>query len=112
MSGFSQEDEKNSFQQHCEHKALKNTKREIEMDSILVQDSINALSKRLPETAQKVFEILIDAPKDFLDTYYPRRKKTVRPKEIHIAKYLGISKTEVSKAINLIKKQATALDIG
>ena len=79
---------------------------------MLVQDSIEVLMSRLPETAQKVCKILVDTPKDFLDEYYPRRKKPVRPKEIHIAKYLGIPKSEVIKAVDLIKKQATALDIG
>lgn len=110
MSGFSHEEEKNNFQQHCEYKALK--KREVELDSMLVQDSVEVLLERLPEPARQVCEILVNPPKDFLDEYYPRRKKPVRPKETHIAKHLGISKGEVTKAINLIRKQATALDIG
>jgi len=110
MSGFDQNDDKNSFQQHCEHKAQK--KREIELDSMLTQDSIEVLLSRLPKNVKKVCEILVDPPKDFLEEYYPNRKKPCRPKEIHISKYLGISKSEVSKAIELIKKQALALDIG
>ena len=111
MSGFSQEDENNNFQQHCEHKALKHSKREVELDSMLVQDSVEVLLSRLPELAKQVCEILVDPPKEFLDEYYPRRKKPVRPKEIHIAKYLGVPKSEVLKAVELIKKQAIALDI-
>jgi hypothetical protein len=110
MSGFNHEEEKNNFQQHCEYKAIK--KREVELDSMLVQDSVEALLARLPETARQVCEILVNTPKDFLDEYYPRRKKPVRPRATHIAKYLGISKNEVTKAMDLIEKQATALDIG
>ena len=110
MSGFNQDEEKNNFQQHCEYKALK--KREVELDTMLVQDSVEALLARLPDSAKQVCQILVNTPKDFLDEYYPRRKKPVRPKETHIAKYLGISKAEVSKAMDLIQKQATALDIG
>ena len=110
MSGFNQEEDKNNFQQHCEYKAIK--KREVELNSMLVQDSIEVLLSRLPEPAKQVCSILVNTPKDFLDEYYPRRKKPVRPKETHIAKYLGMSKNEVSKAMDLIKKQATALDIG
>jgi hypothetical protein len=91
-------------------KALK--KREVELDTMLVQDSVEALLARLPDSAKQVCQILVNTPKDFLDEYYPRRKKPVRPKETHIAKYLGISKAEVSKAMDLIQKQATALDIG
>ena len=86
--------------------------REVELDSMLVHDSVEVLMSRLPSPAKEVCNILINTPKDFLDEYYPRRKKEVRPKEIHIAKYLGISKSEVQKAIKLIQKQATALDIG
>ena len=112
MSGFNQDEEKNNFQQHCEHKALKHSKREVELDSMLVKDSIKVLLSRLPEPAKQVCEILINPPKEFLDEYYPRRKKPVRPKEIHIAKHLGIPKSKVVEAVDLIKKQATALDIG
>ena len=110
MSGFNHEDEQNNFQQHCEYKAIK--KREVDLDSMLVQDSVKALLERLPETARQVCEILVNTPKDFLDEYYPRRKKPVRPRATHIAKYLGISKNEVTKAMTLIEKQAAALDIG
>lgn len=109
LSGFNTEEEKNNFQQHCEYKALK--KSEVELDSMLVQDSVEMLLVRLPEPAKQVCEILVNTPKDFLDKYYPKRKKPVRPKETHIAKYLGISKKEVSEAMDLIKKQAIALDI-
>ena len=113
LSGLGGDDEsKNSnFQQHCEYKARK--KREVELDSMLVRDSIKELERRLSDRnrAKEVFGILVNPPQDFLDTFYPRRKKEVRPKETHIAKYLGISKNEVSKAMVTIRQQAHALDI-
>lgn len=113
LSSASEDDESknNNFQQHCEYKARK--KREVELDSMLVKDSIRELERRLPEQnrAKDVFGILVNPPQDFLDTFYPRRKKEVRPKETHIAKYLGISKSEVTKAMKTIRQQALALDI-
>lgn len=111
LSGLDSDDEErnNNFQQHCEYQALK--RREAELDSMLIQDSVEALMARLPSPAKEVCNVLVNTPKDFLEEYYPRRKKEVRPKEIHIAKYLGISKSEVQKAIKLIQKQAQALDI-
>ena len=112
LSGFDENDNKGSnFQQHCEYKARK--KREVEMDGMLVEDLKKELSQRLPNQnrAKDVFDILMNPPQDFLDTYYPRRKKEVRPKETHIAKYLGISKSEVENAMKTIRQQAIALDI-
>ncbi len=107
--GICDDDDDNNYLQHCEYRARK--PKEVDMDNILVQDSIRVLSSRLPDKAQEILQVLINPPQDFLDTYYPKRKKEVRPKEIHIAKYLGISKNEVSKVIKLIRQQATALDI-
>lgn len=109
LSGLDQDDEHNNFQQYCEYQATK--KGELEVDSMLVQDSVEALLARLPSPAKEVCQLLIDTPKEFLDEYYPKRKKDMRPKEIHIAKHLGISKNEVVKAIKLIQQQAAALDI-
>jgi hypothetical protein len=107
--GICEDDDDNNYLQHCEYRARK--PKEVEMDNMLVQDSIRVLSSRLPEKAQEVLQVLVNPSQDFLDTYYPKRKKEVRPKEVHIAKYLGISKNEVSKAVNLIRQQAVALDI-
>jgi hypothetical protein len=113
LSGVDGDDESKNqnFQQFCEYKSRK--KREIELDNMLVKDSIRELERRLPDQnrTKEVFDILVDPPQDFLDAYYPRRKKEVRPKETHIAKYLGISKNEVTKAVATIRQQALALDI-
>jgi len=108
MSGFD-EDTKNSFQQHCEYQAI--NRMGVDMDNVLVEDAIRAINNRLTDQSKEVFELLINPPKEFLDQFYPRRKKEVRPKELHMAQWLGISKDEVSKCINMIQKQAIALDI-
>lgn len=110
MSGFSDDDTKNSFQQHCEYQAV--NRMEVDVDNMLVQDQIAALQERLSPETIKVFELMVNPPKDFLDEFYPRRKKEVRPRETHIAQWLGISKNTVTKHVDIIRKQATALDIG
>jgi len=104
-----EDDDGNNYLQHCEFRARKS--KEIDMDNLLVKDSVRVLQERLPNHAQNVLQVLINPSKEFLDTYYPNRKKEVRPREIHIAKFLGISKNEVSKAVSLIRQQAVALDI-
>ena len=109
LSGVDKEDTKNNFQQHCEYNAVKH--RENEVDQMEVKDVVSALHDRLLERERDVFKLLYFKPKDFMDKYYPRRKKEVRPKEIHIAQWLGISKSEVIKSIDSIKEQAVALDI-
>ena len=110
MSGFSDDDTKNSFQQHCEYQAV--NRMEVDVDNMLVQDQIAALQERLSPETIKVFELMVNPHKDFLDEFYPRRKKEVRPRETHIAQWLGISKNTVTKHVDIIRKQATALDIG
>lgn len=107
--GICEDDDNNNYLQHCEYRARR--PKEVEMDNMLLRDSVKVLSSRLPNKAQKVLQVLVNPPQDFLDTYYPKRKKEVRPKEVHIAKYLGISKNEVLKAVSLIRQQAVALDI-
>lgn len=110
MSGFNDDETKNSFQQHCEYQAV--NKMEVDVDNMLVRDQINTLAGRLTPEAAKVLELMVNPPKDFLDEFYPRRKKEVRPRESHIAQWLGISKNTVTKHVEIIRKQATALDIG
>lgn len=110
MSGFADDDSKNSFQQHCEFQAV--NRMEVDVDNMLVQDQINALTERLTPETVKVFELMVNPPKEFLDEFYPRRKKEVRPRETHIAQWLGISKNIVTKHVEIIRRQATALDIG
>lgn len=110
LTGIDREDTKNNFQQYCEFNAIK--QRENEVDQMMVEDVVRALHDRLPKREQSVFKLLYFKPKDFMDKYYPRRKKEVRPKEIHIAQWLGMSKTEVIESMDSIKEQALALDIG
>lgn len=110
LNGFNNDDEtKDSFQQHCEYQAI--SKMGNDMDYILMEDQVSELNNRLNSQNQKILEILINPPQEFLDKFYPNRKKIVRPKETHIARWLGLPKDQVSKSVKLIQKQATALDI-
>tara|TARA_R100001244_G_scaffold25113_2_gene25480 strand:- start:128547 stop:129542 length:996 start_codon:yes stop_codon:yes gene_type:complete len=104
------EEDNNGFQQYCEYQSVK--KREREVDQMVIEDTVTVLRDRLPIDTQKVFDILIHQPKAFLEAYYPRRRKEVRPKEIHIAEWLGLSKEDVVDHIKVIQDQAVALDIG
>lgn len=105
------EDRPNSFQQHCEYQAAKRS--EDEVDQMTINDAIQALRERLPDSALPVFDLLYDPPLAFLDRFYPNRKSpNIHPKDTHIAKWLEISDEEVENAKNMIKEQALALDIG
>jgi len=109
MTGLKEDDTRNNYKDHCEYHAAK--KMEAEVDKMLIKDAVETLSQRLNPQSKRILDILIDPPQEFLDEFYPQRKKAIRPKEKHIAQYLGISKTEVNKAIAIIQKQARALDI-
>jgi hypothetical protein len=111
MSGVDgKDDDRDNFQQHCEHNARE--EQEDPMDTMIMDDTLEALNDRLTPTARKVLDMLLNPTKEFLDTYYPNRKREVTPKEIHIAQWLGITKREVVEAMSSIRQQATALDIG
>lgn len=109
IHGFDDDSAKNNFQQHCEFKAVVNM--ENNMDTFLVDETISTLSDRLTDNGKKVLALLIDPPNQFLDMFYPKRKKDVRPKEIHMAQWLGLTKDEVSQCMVMIQKQAIALDV-
>lgn len=102
------DDENSNFQQHCEFVGYKENS---EMEDIVTNDTICALNQRLNDTARKVFDILYNPPHDFLDTFYPDRKKNPRPKSAHIATWLELPQHEVDNAITIIQNQALALDI-
>lgn len=109
ISGMDQDDS-SGFQQHCEYQGVR--QREAEVDHMMTQDAISTLKERLPEQAQEILSMLLEPTDEFLKEYYPNRKKTVVPKECHLAKWFGMSKPEVQKIMKQIRQQAKALDLG
>lgn len=110
MSGGDKDEDGDNFQQHCEHNARE--EQEDPMDNMIMDDTLEALNSRLTPVGRKVLDTLLNPSKEFLDAYYPNRKRDVTPKEIHIAQWLGITKREVTEAMDCIRQQAVALDIG
>ena len=110
LSGLNDDDDKNNFQQHCEFTA-KGEHEETDLDQIVINDIIKELENRLPETTAEVFKVMVSPSIEFLDRFYPNRKKPVRPRETHIAEWLDMSKNEVKKHVKLIHQQAAALDL-
>jgi len=102
-SGSTNDDTESSHRDHCEHKAQSMSLPEPEH----YNEDLLVLRRRLPEDTQKLFDIIIDTPQDYIERF-----GTDKLHRANLAEYLGKDIKEIDAMRENIKVHCLAMNIG
>lgn len=103
-SGSTNDDTESSHRDHCEHKAQII---HAEPDMSNYNEDMIVLRQRLSSDAQKLFDIIIDTPLDYIERF-----GTDKLHRANLAEYLGKDIKEIDALRETIKVHCLALNIG
>ena len=101
-SGSTNDDTESSHRDHCEHKAQSLIQAEPEYYT----EDMRTLRQRLSSDAQKLFDVIIDTPQDYIDQFGDKLHRA------NLATYLGKDIKEIDAMRESIKVHCLALNIG
>ena len=101
-SGSTSDDTENSHRDHCEHKAMAKAE-----PIIAGNENLELLRQRLPNDTQKLFDIIIDTPQDYIEKF-----GTDKLHRANLATYLGKDIKEIDAMRENIKLHCLAMNIG
>lgn len=101
-SGSTSDETEASHRDHCEHKAIARTE-PVTSGS----ESLDLLRQRLPSDAQKLFDLIVDTPQDYIERF-----GTDKLHRANLADYLGKDIKEIDAMRENIRLHCLAMDIG